>query len=167
MSALGGAAFHPAAPVLAVQGVALAGTFVSVVWANGLLSLALYRQILVTNACALALSIVLMLVLVPADGAQGAAIGTAVGEVIAAMLGAWLLLHRHPALRPRPRVIPRVVLAGGIGSIPLWFGAIPSIGRLVLSTALYAGVLALTRAFPPELGVLIPRKRFRRHVPPI
>ncbi|HWF51696.1 MAG TPA: oligosaccharide flippase family protein [Solirubrobacteraceae bacterium] len=166
MSILGGPAFHPAAPVLAIQGVALAGTFVSSVWANGLLSLALYRQILLTTGVALALSIVLMIVLVKADGARGAAIATAIGEVGAAMLGALVLLRRRPSLRPRLRVIPRVALAVAIGSVPLWVGGLPSIVRFLLATILYGGVLAVTRAFPRELDALIPRLPWKHRVDP-
>lgn len=164
MSLLGGPGFGPAASVLAIQGVALGGTFVSAVWANGLLSLALYRQILFTNAFALSLSIALMLALVPDHGARGAAIATAIGEVGAAMLTALVLLRRRPALRPRLRAIPRVALAAGIGSIPLWVGGLPSIARLVLSTVLYGSVLMVTRAFPPELSSLIPRHLWSHRV---
>jgi O-antigen/teichoic acid export membrane protein len=166
MSLLGGPAFHPAAVVLAIQGVALAGTFVGVVWANGLLSLALYRQILFVNTFALFLSIALMLAFVPAHGARGAAVATAIGEVMAAIVSAAVLVRCRPALRPRLRAIPRVALATGIGSIPLWIGGLSSIGRLVLITALYGVVLALTRAVPPELSALIPRPSWSHRVRP-
>lgn len=164
MSLLGGPAFHPAAAVLTIQGVALGGTFVSAVWANGLLSLALYRQILFVNALALSLSIAMMLVLVPADGARGAAIATAIGEVAAAIISAVVLVRSRAALRPRLRVIPRVVLAAGIGSVPLWLGDLQPIEKLLLSTALYVTVLTLTRAFPPELAALLPRAPWHRSV---
>ena len=74
---IGGKAYAPAAPVLAFQGVALGAMFVSVVWANALLSLGLYRLILVISLGALALNSILVALLVTGGGARGAAIATA------------------------------------------------------------------------------------------
>ena len=76
LAIVGGPRFAPAAPVLAVQGVGLGAMFVSLVWANGLLGLGLYRQILAISVAGLVLTAALVAVLVPIDGAQGAAIGT-------------------------------------------------------------------------------------------
>jgi O-antigen/teichoic acid export membrane protein len=164
MSLIGGHEFAPAATVLAIQGIALAGTFVGAVWSYGLLSLGLYRRILFANVSLLILSVGVMAVLIPSYGARGAAVGTAVGEVLAATLDAYLLLRDRPQLRPRLRVLPRVALASAVAAIPLFFAGVPAIARFALSTALYGAILAATKAFPPELGDLIPerlRRRFR------
>jgi O-antigen/teichoic acid export membrane protein len=157
---VGGPAFAAASGVLAIQGVAPGATFVSAVWANGLLSLALYRQILMLNACALLLSLVVLVALVPPYGARGAAVGTVLGEIGAAVGGAVILIRHHAGLRPPLRVIPRVAAAAALGLVPLLFGGVPVILRLAISTVLYSSVLLATRAFPTELLDLLPRGRF-------
>jgi O-antigen/teichoic acid export membrane protein len=156
---IGGSEFADASGVLAIQGVALGATFVSIVWGNGLLSLSMHRQILLLNAGALLASIAMLAVLVPLDGARGAAIGTACGEVGAALAGGFILVRRYPSLRPSHRVVPRVAAGAALGLLPLAVGGIPVIARLLASTVLYGGTLLLTGALPPELRVLLPWAR--------
>ena len=155
---IGGSEFKPADSVLAVQGVALGAMFVSAVWGNGLLSLGLYRQILAITVLALLLNAGLVAALISVDGARGAAIGTAVAEIAAAIAQAAAVVHRRPQLRPPMGILPKVALAVAVGLVPLLLGGIPTIARLALSTALFGAALALTRAFPPELEHLIPRR---------
>ncbi len=95
---LGGAQYVPAAGVLTIQSIGLGATFVGIVWANGLLSLALYRQILVLNAGGLVGIIVLLALVVPDHGARGAAVATAAGEIGAALASGAVLLRRHRGL---------------------------------------------------------------------
>jgi O-antigen/teichoic acid export membrane protein len=159
IAVVGGPEFSAASGILAIQGVALGATFVTAVWGTGLLSLALYRQILVLNAGALLASIAIISVLVPLDGARGAAIGTACGEAAAAVAGAVILMRNHPSLRLPWGVFPRVAAAAALGLVPLSFVGVPVIVRLLASTALYGGVLLVTRALPAELMVLLPRVR--------
>jgi O-antigen/teichoic acid export membrane protein len=154
---IAGPGFGAAAEVLAVQGIALAGGFVSVVWANAMLSLAMHRQILLLNVTALLTSAALLCVLVPLDGARGAAIGAAVAEVGAAVFSAVIVGRRHPRLRPSLRVLPRVALAAALGLAPLAVGGVPVIVRLAASAAMFAATLLLTGALPPELRALIGR----------
>ncbi|MGH2865041.1 MAG: oligosaccharide flippase family protein [Solirubrobacteraceae bacterium] len=158
---LGGARFAPAAPVLAIQGVALGAMFVSLVWGYGLLSLGLYRQILAINVSALILNAALVAVLVPLDGSRGAALGTAIAEIAAAIVQGLAVVRGRPQLRPSSRILPRVTLAAAFGLAPLALAGvgIPTIGRLALSSALFAGVALLTRAFPRELLDVLPRAR--------
>jgi O-antigen/teichoic acid export membrane protein len=153
---VGGAAFKGAAPVLAFQGVALGAMFVSLVWANGLLSLGLYRQILALNVSALVLNAVLVAALVPIDGARGAAIGTALAEITIGVAQMVAVARGRPQLRPSLRALPRVALAAAVALAPLAFSGVPTIARLFISTFLFAIVLLLTRAFPEELLDLIP-----------
>jgi O-antigen/teichoic acid export membrane protein len=156
MQIVGGAAFKPAAPVLAIQGIALGAMFVSLVWANGLLSLALYRRILVINVAGLVLNAALVAALVPADGARGAAIGTAISEVVVAIAQAAAVVHGRPQLRPSFYVVPRVTLAAGLGLIPLAFDSLPVVVRLAISIVLFGATVIATRALPAELGALLP-----------
>jgi O-antigen/teichoic acid export membrane protein len=159
IAVIGGPEFKGAAPVLAVQGFALGAAFVSTVWAYGLLSLGLYRLILVLNVGALALNGLLVALLVPLDGAVGAAIGTAIAELLAALAQALVVVRGRPELRPSLRVLPRVALAIALGLTPLALTGIPVIARVVISSALFGACLLLTRAVPPELFDLLPRLR--------
>jgi O-antigen/teichoic acid export membrane protein len=153
---VGGAKFQPAAPVLAIQGVALGAMCVSAVWANGLLSLGLYRQILLINVSALMLNAVLVSALIPLDGARGAAIGTAVAEIIAAIVQAVAVIRGRPQLHPSTRILPRVTLAAVLGLTPLAMTGVPVIARLAISITLFGTTLLITGALPPELRALIP-----------
>jgi O-antigen/teichoic acid export membrane protein len=153
---VGGAKFQPAAPVLAIQGVSLGAMCVSGVWANGLLSLGLYRQILVINVAALALNALLVSALIPLDGARGAAIGTGAAEIIAAIVLVVTVIRGRPQLRPSMRILPRVALAATLGLTPLAMTGVPVIARVAISTTLFGSALLITGALPPELRALIP-----------
>ncbi len=158
---VGGPHFAPAASVLAIQGIGLGATFVSLVWANGLLGLGLYRQILAISVAGLVFTAALVTPLVLIDGAQGAAIGTDAGETMLAIVQCLAVIRRRPALRPSLRILPGVTLAAALGLAPLALTGIPVIARLAISTALFAGTLLLTRAYPPELLELLPGVRSR------
>jgi O-antigen/teichoic acid export membrane protein len=153
---IGGPSFAAAAPVLAFQGVGLGAMFVGLVWANGLLSLGMYRQIMLVSIGALILNAVLVTLLVLADGARGAAIGTAIAEIANGSVQAVLVIRGRPKLRPSLSIVPLVALAAAAGLVPLALPDVPTIARLVLSTILFGMVLLLTRALPPELVHLIP-----------
>jgi O-antigen/teichoic acid export membrane protein len=158
---VGGPKFAPAAPVLAVQGIALGAMFVSQVWANGLLGLGVYRVILVVNLAGLVFTAALVAPLVLLDGAQGAAIGTAIGEVALALADCLAVIHRRPQLRPSLRIVPGVALAAALGLAPLALTGIPVIVRLLISTALFGGAVLVTHAYPRELVELVPGLRAR------
>ena len=153
---VGGAKFAPAAPVLALQGVGLGAMFVSLVWANGLLGLGMYRVILALSLSALALNAALVAPLVLIDGARGAAIGTAVSEILLAVVQCYAVVRGRPQLRPSLRILPKVALAAAFGLLPLALTGLPVIVRLAISSALFGACLAATRALPLELLDLVP-----------
>ncbi|HEY2718315.1 MAG TPA: oligosaccharide flippase family protein [Solirubrobacteraceae bacterium] len=159
---IGGSRFLPATPVLAVQGIAVGATFVSSVWGFGMLSLHLHRLILTFNLAMLGLVAVVVAILVPLDGAEGAAIGTASVEVVAAIGNGLLLVRGRPHLAPSLRVVPRVALAALLGGAPALLDGLPVVLRLLLSTVIYAAVLLALKAPPPELLTLVPRRLARR-----
>ncbi|HTD57804.1 MAG TPA: hypothetical protein VK672_02820 [Solirubrobacteraceae bacterium] len=159
---VGGPHFAAAAGVLQILGVALAGTFVSVVWGNALLSLRMHRELLAISLGMLVSSSLLIALLVSADGATGAAIGVVAGEVGMAAVAGVVLARRHSELRPSLRILPLVGLAAGVALTPMLASGIPVIVRLLASTSLYGVVLILTRALPPELGALLPDGLARR-----
>jgi len=156
ISIIGGPKFAPAAPVLAIQGVALGAMFVSLVWANAMLSLGQFRAILVISVSMLLLNGVMVAALVPLDGARGAAIATAVAEIVAAIAQALAVVRARPQLRPSLRIAPFVALAAAVGLISLALTGLPVIVRLIISTALFGGVVLLTRSLPSELLDLAP-----------
>lgn len=163
IAVIAGARFTPSAPVLAFQGIAVGAVFVSSVWAYGLLSLGLHRVILIFNLALLATVAVVVAILASLDGAVGAAIGTAAVEIASAIAGAVVLAHGRPHLRLSLRTLPKVIVAVSIGAAPALLVGIPSIARVCLSSALYAAVLLLLGAFPPDLrAILLPFRAKRR-----
>jgi O-antigen/teichoic acid export membrane protein len=156
---IAGAAFLPAAPILAVQGLAVAAIFVSTVWSCALLSLHLHRAILILNLTLLSLVAGMAAVLASLYGALGAAAATASVEIVAAIAGAVVLSRGHAYLRPSLRVLPKVALAAAIGASPMLLTSTPIVGRVALSTCLYGAVLLWRGAFPADLGELLGLRR--------
>ncbi len=163
ISILAGHKFAAAAGPLRWLGVALAGTFVSVVWSNALLSLRRHADLLRINLGALCMGILLIGALAALDGAAGAAAGLAASEITAAVVTAIVVVRRRPSLHPSLRVLPRAGLAAAVALAPMLLPGTPVIARLAISTSLYLAVLLLTRALPPELGALLPGESARDH----
>ncbi|HXD55765.1 MAG TPA: oligosaccharide flippase family protein [Solirubrobacteraceae bacterium] len=155
ISLLAGHQFAAAAGPLQLLGIALAGTFVSVVWSNALLSLRRHGDLLRITLGVLCMGVLLTGALAALDGATGAAAGLAASEVTVAVVNALVVVRRRPALRPSLRVLPRAALAVAVSLSPMLLD-IPVIAQLAISTPLYLLVLVLTRALPPELGALLP-----------
>jgi PST family polysaccharide transporter len=153
---VGGPKFAHATPVLAVQGIALGAMFVSLVWANALLGLGLFRLILIVNVAMLALNALLLGVLIPIDGARGAAIATAAVEIVAAVVQAIVVVHGRPELRPSLRVLPFTALAAAAALVPLVLSGVPAIVRLGLSTVVFVAVIVTTRTVPREVLDVLP-----------
>jgi O-antigen/teichoic acid export membrane protein len=154
---IGGHRFAPAAPILAIQGVAVGATFVGTVWGFGLLSLGRHRAILVFNLVALAAVIAIVAVLAVLDGARGAAIGTSAVEVVLAIVGARVLVAGRPQLAPSLRIVPKVLLALVPAAAPALL-PIPELAQVALSAVLYLVSLVVLRALPAELLALMPRR---------
>jgi O-antigen/teichoic acid export membrane protein len=160
---VGGPQFKPAAPVLAVQGIALGSMFVSLVWASGLLSLGLYRRILVISVSALIVNSVLVAALIPLDGARGAAIGTSVVELGLCFVQAAAVVRGRPQIRVPMKILPPVLVSAAAGLLPLALpGGVPVVARVAVSTVLFAVTLLLLRAVPPELLDVLPANRWLR-----
>lgn len=156
---MGGEAFDPAAPVLAIQAVGLGASFVGAVWGYGLLSLRQHRTILILNVSVLVALAAAVSVLAPIDGARGASIAIAGVEVVAAIVGAMLLIRGRPHLRPGLSILPKVGAAVLLGACPLLVPDLHDAWRVLLATILYGAALLALKAFPSELMVLLPRRR--------
>jgi O-antigen/teichoic acid export membrane protein len=152
---IGGSKFLPAAPVIAIQGISVAAVAVGGVWASALLSLHLHRVILILNLSLLVAVSVAVSVLAPLYGAQGAAVATAAMEVVSAIVAGLVLVHGRAHLRPSLRVASKVAVAAAIAISPMLLTSTPLIGRLALSSVLYALVLLALRAIPSDLPGLL------------
>jgi O-antigen/teichoic acid export membrane protein len=139
---------------LRIQSIGLACTFVASAVGYALLSLKLYRTLLVREATAL-LVVLAGLALIPSLGADGAAIAATAAEAALAIASLVALRRLRPA-------------ATGIGGVPVTLAALsvggglallsglPALAATVLALLVYGGILALAGRFPAELKALLP-----------
>jgi O-antigen/teichoic acid export membrane protein len=158
---IAGPRFAGAAAVLRVQGLAMIASFVLAGWGFALISLKRYRGLLLANAAALVVSCTLTLTLAAADGARGAALATVCGEAVLAVGSLLVLLRGHPELRPPFAVVPKVALAAVPATAVALAANMSSLARALVALAVYATVIALTRAAPAEVADLLPHRRHR------
>ena len=148
-----------AVPVLEIQSFALIASFLTSVWAFGLISLRDHRGLITANAFALAMSLAATLVLATVDGAPGAAVATILGETALAAATLLALTHGRPGYRPRLQVAVRVIGAGALAAVAGLLPAWPSLGRAALALVVYVTMILLSRALPPEFRALLPGSR--------
>ena len=153
-----GPGFGESVSVLRLQSCGLLTSFLMVTWTYALVSLRLYRPLLLANALAAFVAIVATLLLAPPLGAEGAAIATVAAEAALAAGALWGLRSARPALTPSLAVVPKVVvcLAAGVG-----VSALLPVGSLVQSFAagaVYAALAFALRAVPPEAIAALRRK---------
>lgn len=146
---IGGDEFDPAVPVLQIQGIATAASFLFAVWAAGLWAIGAQRSLLVATVVGVVSVGVLTAALAPAEGATGAAIAMTLSETLLAAV-AGLLLMRRRDLRVKLGIVPKVALALGAGLLVSLVG-LPQIALVVLATLAYFGVLALLGGIPPDI----------------
>ncbi len=161
IAVVAGPDFGGAADMLRIQALGLGVALVTSVFTYALLSLRMHRELLFANLAALGVSVVLTLALGSAWGGVGAATATAIAEVCLAGSAVWLLVRRHPALRPAWSFLLRVVaaglVAGALALIPL-----PSLVLAVAGAAVYTALAFALRAVPQELLVELGRVRHVR-----
>ncbi len=154
---IGGKSFGPAVPVLRLQAIALLGGFLAATWSYTLLSLRMHGALLRVTLAGLVASIALSAALVPSLGAKGASIASVVCEFVVAAGYLVALARHHARLRPGFELLPRAVLAAGVGACALllpW----PNIAQWAVASVAYLGLLLLLRAFPAELLHVLPRR---------
>src|SRR5439155_7546411 len=101
--AVAGGDFAAAGPVLRVQGLALACSFLAAPWAYALLAVGRERALAAVNAVGVALALVVAAALIEADGARGAALATVLGEAGLTVAFGVLLAREGVPLTPRLR----------------------------------------------------------------
>jgi O-antigen/teichoic acid export membrane protein len=143
--------FGPSVDVLRIQSIALLATYLIAVWGFALLSLALYRGLLLANVIALVVSLTLALLLGRAYGADGAAVATVFGEAALAGCYAFALFRARSDLRSSLEIVPRVAAAVAAAAAIL---LVPGLGeevRLLAVAAVYALAAWLFGAIPDEV----------------
>jgi O-antigen/teichoic acid export membrane protein len=147
---IGGPKFHSSVAVLQIMGVGVIGTFLVAIWAFALLTLRLYRDLIIANGVIVALAVVLCVVLIPSHQAHGGAIVTATLELALASAYFGILSYRRPELRPSFRKVPRVAIAVAIAFVTAALLPVhPVIAVIVGAIVMLAALLALG-ALPEE-----------------
>jgi O-antigen/teichoic acid export membrane protein len=163
IAVVGGSEFEPAEPVLRVQGIALASSFLVAVWATGLWALREQRALAWANVVGVLAAAGLTAALIPSYGALGAAIAMTIAEALLAALYAYLLVRGRPHLFPSLKIVPRTLAAAG-PALALWFAPVPDVVKVVLATILFYGVLLALRGIPVEVTRALRGRRSRLQV---
>jgi O-antigen/teichoic acid export membrane protein len=148
----------PSVGVLRIMGIGVTATFLVSSWGFVLLSLRLYRQLVLANLTALVLAIALSVILIPTLHADGGAITTAALELTLA--GAYVALLARRAIIPNRRFLVAFGLAAalGLGLGALLIGVHPAVA-VAVGSIIYFATLWLTRAIPSELIDALPWRR--------
>jgi O-antigen/teichoic acid export membrane protein len=149
---VGGEAFDASVSVLRLLAIGMPATFVVATLGFALLSLRLYRQLIIGNGVALALALVLSAILIPAEGADGAAIVTATLELVLATSYCVLLMRSRPALTILSTRMLRIAVAATLAlgvAVLLHSHPVPAAAA---ATIVYGAALLAMRAVPPEIG---------------
>lgn len=147
---IGGPKFEPSVEILQILGVGIIGTFLVATWSFALLTLRLYRDLIVVNALTVVLAVVLSVLLIPSHQARGAGVVTATLEITLAGAYAAVLCYRRPELRPSLQQLPRVALALAVAfAVGALIPVYSAIAVVVASVVLFACLLAFG-ALPAE-----------------
>jgi O-antigen/teichoic acid export membrane protein len=155
---IAGAKGQPSVGVLRIMGIGVTATFLVSSWGFVLLSLRLYRQLVLANLGALLLALALSAILIPTLHARGGAITTAALEL--ALAASYIALLSRRGIAPSARFVASFALAAGLG---LGLGALliavhPVVGVLA-GSAVYFAALWATRTIPFELIDALPWRR--------
>jgi O-antigen/teichoic acid export membrane protein len=149
---VGGDDFDPAVSVLRLLAIGMPATYVVATLGFALLSTRLYRELIVANGIALGLAVLLSAVLIPAEGADGAAIVTATLELVLAASYCVLLMRARPDLTVLSARMVRIAAAAALAlgvALLLLSSPVPA---AVAATAAYGAALLAMRAVPAEIG---------------
>lgn len=154
---LTGVADHPSVPVLQIQSAAIAASFIVAGVGYALLSMRRHREVLIANVVPLVLAVVLVLVLAPEIGAQGAAIAAVVADIALAVTATLMLMRNDGPPLPLSS-LPVALLAFGAGYVAGRLLDVHPMLDAVAGCVVFLAVLAALRRFPPELGELLRRR---------
>ncbi|MFL5909273.1 MAG: flippase, partial [Gaiellaceae bacterium] len=150
---VGGGGFEGAATVLRLLAVSMALGYFNVVFGLSMASLGEQRRLLRVLLASLAVNIALNIVLIPADGARGAAIALVSSEVLGVALG--LLVYRDLGMVPRVyRFRETVVVVVAMSLVPALFALLDVSGGLGRVAALLVGGLLVLVVYVVGLFLL-------------
>ena len=144
----------PAVDVLRIQTLALVPVFVNGAFAVAFVAMRRNRQMIVVNLATLSATVIANFVAVPAFDAQGAAGAAAIGEWFLLVANVIVLRLTQPALRPSLRTLPQALVAAAAALVAaelLRVPTVPNVGAVVIAAAVFAAIVAVTRAVPREL----------------
>lgn len=151
-----GPAYEEAVPVLQIQGVALAMTFVIATWGFTLLAVRHHTSMIVANIAAMVVSATTVLVLAAAHGATGAAVATVLGELVLAIGYIVALTYVDGAMRPTFGRVIRVIPALALGLCAGLVLPAPEVVQTAVGLVVYGVALLLFRAVPDEILEHVP-----------
>ena len=158
MAIIGGAPFRHAGAVLRIQVCALVFIALYQIWTVSIVALGRQRELIMTNALALAGLSVFAAVLVPAFGAEGGAIASVLGDGVLACLLYWRLRASGIGGTLRLEFLARVMAAAAVTAPVLLLPGLPDLLAAALAGLLFLGVGQLIGMLPPELwSALRPR----------
>jgi O-antigen/teichoic acid export membrane protein len=159
VSVLGGAEFAPSVGVLRVLGAGVPATFLVATYSFALLSLRLYRQLIVVNGLILLTAILLSVLLIPDGGSHGAALVTVSLEVLLSAGYVVCLTRLRSELRPSlgklPQIVPAFAVAFAVGILLDHHAVVATVAS---SVTLFIALLSFG-AMPEELVLAVRRKR--------
>jgi O-antigen/teichoic acid export membrane protein len=151
MRLIGGHAFGPAGGVLRIQVGALLFIALCQIWGSSLFALGRQRELILTNALALAAVAVYAGVLVPEFNAQGGAVAGVLGDATLAVLIYWRLRRVTGHVLVAPAFLARVAIAAAVAVIPLLVSGLPNLVAAALSGIVFIAVGELLGMVPPEV----------------
>lgn len=148
---LGGAQYKGAGPVLQIQVFAMIGIFLGQAWQLGLVAIHRQSAVIVGNILALFTVVLLGLILIPSNGATGAAIAAVIGESVLAVTMLAMIVKLKREIAPRLGFSIKVLVAAAVAAIPLLIpGMNAYIAALVVLIAYIIMVIVL-RVIPKDV----------------
>jgi O-antigen/teichoic acid export membrane protein len=163
MALVGGPAFRPSGAVLRIQVVALLFIALYQIWTVSLVALTRQRELILTNALALAGLAVFAALLVPPFGAQGGAAASVLADALLACLLYWRLRASGIGAAIKIGFLARVAVAAVVASVALILPGLPDLVAAGLAGLLFLVVGHRIGMLPDELwAALGPRGLLRR-----
>jgi O-antigen/teichoic acid export membrane protein len=159
MTLIGGHAFRPAGDVLRIQVVALLFIALYQLWTAALLALGRQRDLIATNAMALAGVAIFAAILVPAFGARGGAAASVLGDAMLASLIYWRLSRATGSLRVRRGFLLRVAGSAAVAGAVLAIPVLPDLLAAALAGVVFLGVGQLIGMIPGEVRAAFALRR--------
>jgi O-antigen/teichoic acid export membrane protein len=164
MTLVGGPHFTPSGAVLRIQVVAVLFVALYQIWGATLIALGRQKELVLTNALAVAALAVFVMIFVPLFGATGGAIASVLGDAVLACLIYWRLRGAAGRVRLRIAFLGRVAVAAAAGCVAL---VVPGLPDIVAAAA--AGVIFLSVGFaigmvPNELRSAFAMRALARRV---